>query len=60
MIANIEPLIIMKHGHTIITLFAAVSLGALTLWAIHDLWIVIAVIVGAIGIFSTIGQRSKN
>jgi len=50
----------MKHGHTIITLFAAVSLGALTLWAIHDLWIVVAVIVGAIGVFSSVGKRGKN
>ena len=35
----------MKQGNTIIGLFAAVSLGALTLWAIKDLWIVLLVLV---------------
>ena len=34
----------MKLANTIIGLFALVSLGALTLWALSDLWIVLAIL----------------
>ena len=50
----------MKHGHTIITLFACVSLGALTLWAIHDLWIVLLVLVVTAVVFSSLGNTKKS
>jgi len=50
----------MKHGHSIITLFALVSLGALTLWAIHDLWVVLVVLVGIAGAFALLGAKEKN
>jgi Na+/glutamate symporter len=50
----------MKHGHTIITLFAFVSLGALTLWAIHDLWVVIIVILALVGAFSMMGKKKQS
>lgn len=39
----------MKHGHIIIELFALVSLGALTLWAILDLWVVLLVLFCIVG-----------
>jgi hypothetical protein len=42
----------MKQGNTIIGLFAAVSLGALTLWAIKDLWVVLLVLVCIAGVSS--------
>ena len=50
----------MKHGHTIITMFAMLSLGALTLWAIHDLWIVLLVLVVTAVVFSSLGNPKKN
>jgi len=50
----------MKHGNTIITLFAFVSLGALTLWAINDLYIVIIVILALVGAFSLMGKKKQN
>ena len=50
----------MKHGHTIITLFAFVSLGALTLWAIHDLWIVLLVISAVIVAFIMLDKKGEK
>jgi Na+/glutamate symporter len=49
----------MKHGHTIITLFAFVSLGALTLWAIHDLWVVVIAILALVGAFSMMTAKNN-
>lgn len=34
----------MKHANTIIYAFAALSIMALSLWAIHDLWVVLLVL----------------
>ena len=50
----------MKHGHTIITLFAMLSLGALTLWAIHDLWVVLLVLFAIVGAMSLMGKKKKD
>ena len=48
----------MKHGHTIINLFAFVSLGALTLWAIHDLWVVLLVLFCIAGVYALAARKS--
>jgi hypothetical protein len=50
----------MKHGHTIIILFAFASLGALALWALKDLWFVIIVILALVGVFSLMGKKKQS
>ena len=47
----------MKHGHTIIYAFAVLSITALSLWAIHDLWIVLLVLFCIAGGFSLIAAK---
>lgn len=47
----------MKYGHTIITLFAFVSLGVLTLWAIHDLWVVLLALFCIVGGYSLMTSK---
>lgn len=49
----------MKHGNTILVLFAALSMAALVLWAIHDLWIVLLAIFCIAGVHALI-VRSKS
>lgn len=50
----------MKHGHTIITLFAILSLGALSLWAVKDLWLVMLVLLAIVGAISMTGKKGKS
>ena len=47
----------MNLAITIISLFAFVSLGALTLWAIKDLWAVMIVLLLIAGVFSLASRR---
>jgi len=48
----------MIHGNTILSLFALVSLGALTLWAIHDLWVVLLVLFCIAGVYALMVRKS--
>ena len=48
----------MKDGNTIIVLFSLVSLGALTLWAIHDLWVVLLVLFCIAGAYALVTRKS--
>jgi len=48
----------MIHGNTNISLFALVSLGALTLWAISDLWIVLVVLFCIAGLHALMVRKS--
>ena len=48
----------MINGNTIIGLFAYLSLGALTLWAIHDLWVVLLVLFCIAGVYALMVRKS--
>lgn len=48
----------MKLANTIIGLFALVSLGALTLWAISDLWIVLVILFCIAGLHALMVRKS--
>ena len=47
----------MNHAITIISLFAYVSLGALTLWAVKDLWAVMIVLLLITGVFALASRK---
>jgi Na+/glutamate symporter len=47
----------MKHGHTIIYAFAALSITALSLWAIHDLWVVLLVLFCIAGVHALVTSK---
>ena len=49
----------MINGNIIIGLFAYLSLGTLTLWAIHDLWVVILVLFCIAGVHALIVRRKS-
>ena len=42
----------MKHGNTLIELFALLSLTVLSLWAIKDLWLVILMLASAVWLYA--------
>ena len=48
----------MKHGHTIVYAFAALAITALSLWTIHDLWVVLLVLFCIAGIYSLVARKS--
>jgi len=48
----------MKHGHTIIYAFAALSITALSLWAISDLWIVLVILFCIAGLHALMVRKS--
>ena len=48
----------MINGNAIIGLFACLSLGALTLWALHDLWVVMLVLFCIAGVHALVVRRS--
>ena len=49
----------MKHANIILVLFAALSLGVLALWAIHDLWVVLLALFCIAGVHALV-SRSKS
>ncbi len=49
----------MKNGNIILTLFAALSIGVLVLWAISDLWVVLLALFCIAGVHALI-VRSKS
>ena len=48
----------MKHGHTIIYAFAALSITALSLWLVHDLWVVLLVLFCIAGAYALFARKS--
>ncbi|MCP5535412.1 MAG: hypothetical protein H7A51_07750 [Akkermansiaceae bacterium] len=48
----------MKHANTILCLFGAVSLAALILWAVHDLWVVMLVLFCIAGVHALVVRKS--
>ncbi len=47
----------MKHGNTIIYAFATLSITALSLWAIHDLWMVLLVLFCIAGVYALVTAK---
>ncbi|NWK54985.1 hypothetical protein HW115_05150 [Verrucomicrobiaceae bacterium N1E253] len=47
----------MKHGNTIIYAFAALSITALSLWLIHDLWVVLLVLFCITGVYALMTSK---
>jgi Na+/glutamate symporter len=48
----------MKHGPNIIYAFAALSITALSLWTIHDLWVVLLMLFCIAGAYALVTRRS--
>lgn len=48
----------MKHANTIICAFAALSIVALTLWAVHDLWVVLLILFCIAGLHALLARKA--